>query len=95
VSEPTTAAGKAFALFLRREEDSFDWDDARRIAAIEAEARADALAEVATAVEAAQAVVSAAEPDANFDGEFVDYLVAYEPIEALREALRLLKEKAS
>lgn len=37
--------------------------------------------------EAAQAVVKAAEPDDDFDGQFIDYLVPFAAIDALRAAL--------
>jgi len=37
--------------------------------------------------EAAQNVVDKAEPDDNFDGEYVDFLVPFEAIEALKAAL--------
>ena len=55
--------------------------------AIEAEARAQAVANAALLREAALAVLDNAETDDNFEGEYLDWLVPEEQIVALRAAL--------
>jgi hypothetical protein len=72
-----------------------DWwdgldDDEKREAYLVEKGNADALAATPAPLDVerlARAVVNGAEADEDFDGQFIDYLVSYELIDALRAAL--------
>ena len=83
---PSTEAGRAMLVQWKasrthppsaaRERDMVDW-----VMRFEAEARAPLLA-------AAQRVITEAETDDNWDGEYIAFLVPADVFEALRAALR-------